>query len=147
MPAWSSGCDAYLVHVLQVTQNKAARSVAHLGYLTPTRILLQQCGWLSVIQLMIYHSYLHKTLVHEAPIYLYQKITSNGVYQHSSRRAEAGSLRQALQSKSHLDLTKRGWCWRSLDQYNKLTAELRSERKIQTFKRKLKDWVKLNVAI
>ena len=128
MPVWS-GCEAYLVKALQVTQNKAARSVTHLGYRTPTKILLQQCGWLSVSQLMIYHSLvlLHKTLVHETPIYLYQKITSNGVYQHSSRRAEAGSLRQCLQSKSHLDLTKRGWCWRSLDQYNKLTAELRSE--------------------
>ena len=148
MPVWS-GCEDFLVRALQVIQNKAARSVTRLDYRTPTRVLMQQCGWLSVRQLMVYHSValLHKTLQHRSPLYLYQKITSNGTYQYSSKRAAAGCFRLPLRSQSQLDLTKRGWCWRSLEQYNQLPAEIRSEPRTNIFKRKLRDWVKLNVDI
>ena len=38
MPLWA-GCEDYLIKVLQVIQNKAARSVAKLGIYTPTRVL------------------------------------------------------------------------------------------------------------
>ena len=148
MPVWS-GCEDYLVQALQVAQNKAARAVTRLDYQTPTRILMQQCGWLSVRQLMVYHSVslLHKTLQNGSPLYLYQKITSNGSHLHNSRRAEAGSLRQGLQSKSRLDLTRRGWCWRSLEQYNQLPSEIRNEHKMKIFKKKLQEWVNANVII
>ena len=54
------GCEDYLVNALQVCQNKAARLVTKLDRFTPTKVLMQQCGWLSVKQLMIYHSLLHK---------------------------------------------------------------------------------------
>ena len=148
MPVWS-GCEDYLVQALQVTQNKAARAVTRLDIRTPTRILMQQCGWLSVRQLMVYHSVclLHKTLQNGSPLYLYQKITENGSHQQSSRRAEAGSLRQSLQSKSRLDLTRRGWCWRSLEQYNQLPTEIRNEQRMTIFKKKLGEWVKAKVDI
>ena len=43
MPAWV-GCEEYLVDVLQVCQNKAARLVTKLDRFTPTRVLLRQCG-------------------------------------------------------------------------------------------------------
>ena len=77
MPAWS-GCEDYLVDALQVCQNKAARLVTKLDRFTPTQVLLKQCGWLSVKQLMVYHSLLllRKVFLHQKPMYLYQKITS-----------------------------------------------------------------------
>ena len=61
IPVWM-GCDDYLVNALQVCQIKAARLVTKLDRFTPTKVLMQQCGWLSVKQLMIYHSLvlLHK---------------------------------------------------------------------------------------
>ena len=79
MPVWM-GCEDYLVNALQVCQNKAARLVTKLARFTPTKVLMQQCGWLSVKQLMIYHSLvlLHKVFKNKKknslplPVYLYQ---------------------------------------------------------------------------
>ena len=74
MPLWA-GCEEYLVKILQVVQNKAARSVAKLNFSTPIQTLLKTCGWLSVRQLMVYHSVLllHKTLHFQAPQYLHER--------------------------------------------------------------------------
>ena len=63
MPVWM-GCEDYLVNALQVCQNKAARLVTKLDKYTPTELLMKQCGWMPLHQLMIFHSLvlLHKTL-------------------------------------------------------------------------------------
>ena len=89
MPAWV-GCEEYLVDVLQVCQNKAARLVKKLDRFTPTRVLLRQCGWLSVKQLMVYHSLvlLRKIFQNHKPEYLYQKITA-GAPQRNTRQSLA----------------------------------------------------------
>ena len=50
---WYGGCSEYLLTGLQVQQNKAARLVTRLGWGTPTRALLLQCGWLSVRQMVV----------------------------------------------------------------------------------------------
>ena len=48
------GCSGYLLDFLQVLQNRAAR----LGWYTQVSTILKQCGWLSVRQLLHYHSLL-----------------------------------------------------------------------------------------
>ena len=48
----------YLLKALQVLQNKAARTVTRSGWRTETAALLRQIGWLSVKQLVVYHSLL-----------------------------------------------------------------------------------------
>ena len=50
------GCAEYLLDSLQKTKNRAARAVSRLDWFTPTTALLNQCGWLSVRQLVVYHS-------------------------------------------------------------------------------------------
>ena len=50
IPLWG-GCKEFLIKALQVVQNKAARFVANRGQLTSTKMLLKECGWLSVAQL------------------------------------------------------------------------------------------------
>ena len=78
MPLWS-GCEDYLVRALQFVQNKAARSVAKLNIFTPTKTLMKLCGWMSVRQLLAYHSLVlfHKTLAKQSPVYLYHQYTSH----------------------------------------------------------------------
>ena len=51
--------------MLQVQQNLAARRTTKLPRLTPTEKLLGQCGWLSVRQLIMFHSLVlfHKILI------------------------------------------------------------------------------------
>ena len=54
---WGS-CEKYLVKSLQVLQNRAARAVTRKSWFTSTRRLLQDCNWLSVNQLIFYHTVL-----------------------------------------------------------------------------------------
>ena len=50
------GTEGYLMKTLQVIQNKAARQVTKLSWFTPTRLLLHQCNWLSIKQLVVFHT-------------------------------------------------------------------------------------------
>ena len=161
MPVWS-GCEDYLVMALQVIQNKAARTVAKLNIFTPTKNLLQVCGWMSVRQLMVYHSLvlLHKTMEHQTPVYLYEKVTAPGIFSYKTRQAavcpaefsfsvqhptDSGTIRQM--SGARKTISKKGWCWKSVEIYNTLPTHLRLERKLQNFKKRLKKWVCMNISI
>ena len=161
MPLWA-GCEEYLVKALQVIQNKAARAVAKLGIFTPTKILLKTCGWMSVRQLMVYHSIvlLHKTLANQSPEYMFKKVTAGGMFSYKTRQASEcptefsfsvqhpinnGTIRQAGGHK--LGISKNGWCWKSVEIYNTLPTDLRLERKLKNFKTRLRKWVEDNVKI
>ena len=50
------GAEGYLLHALQVIQNRAARAVTRMSWFTPTRVLLNKCKWLSVRQLVFYQT-------------------------------------------------------------------------------------------
>ena len=52
------GCGLGLRKTLQVLQNRVAQVVTRKDWTTPSKVLLQQCGWLSVNQLIFYHTVL-----------------------------------------------------------------------------------------
>ena len=153
MPVWM-GCEDYLANALQVNMNKVARLVTRLDIYTPTSVLMQQCGWLTVRQLMAYHSLmlLHKTLKNQTPTYLFQKVTSS-FEQYNTRQAadyeaalaEAGVMERAGVEDCELELTRNSWCWTSVSWYNRLPPNLRAENKAGKFKTRLKDWVTSNI--
>ena len=153
MPLWI-GCEDYLVNSLQVCQNKVARLVTKLDRYTPTSVLLKQCGWMPVRQLMVYHSLvlLHRTLQTKTPTYLYRKIMS-GNTQPNTRQAAAttaalevaGILIQPSVDPCELGLKRKSWCWAGVVWYRKLPVDIQSEAKISVFKTKLKGWVASNV--
>ena len=101
-----------MVKSLQVVQNKVARSVTKLDKYQSTKNLMKASKWMSVRQMVSYHSLvqLQKTLKHKAPVYLHQKVTSGGTYPYSTRLAATGQIRQVDNPK---DLTKLGWCYRA----------------------------------
>ena len=106
MPLWS-GCDEYLVKGLQVIQNKAARSVAKVSFFTPIKTLLKTCGWLSVRQLMAYHSLvlLYKTLSNKTPQYLYEKVSAGGQFPYKTRQGAVlvSSILQKMELSDRLE--------------------------------------------
>ena len=161
MPLWA-GCEEHLVKALQVVQNKAARYVARLTIFTPTKTLMRVCGWMSIRQLMAYHSLVlfHKTKENQSPVYLFEKITAGGKFPYNTRKAAtcppgfsfevrhptaSGAVR--LGEGAKLELSKQGWCLRSAELYNTLPADLRLEKKLKNFKKRLKDWIEVNVTI
>ena len=155
LPVWM-GCEDYIFNTLQVNMNKVARLVTKLDIFTPTSVLLQQCGWMSVKQLMAYHSIvlLHKTLKNQTPSYLFQKVTSRSEQYNTRQAAEyaaaleaAGVMEQPGVENCELGITSSSWCWSSVRWYNRLPPSLRAENKLGKFKTRLKDWVTMNIEI
>ena len=71
LPVWG-GTEEYILNAAQVIQNRAARTVTKLSWFTPQRIILKQTNWLSIQQLVYYHTILQvwRTRVHGKPEYL-----------------------------------------------------------------------------
>ena len=136
------GTEDFLLNSLQIVQNKAARCVARRGKYTPVAELLKQCGWLSVRQLVFFHSValIFKTLKTSYPKYIFSKLNSDFPY--NTRLAQTESVRMGSQFKSKLDLTEKSFMNRATVSFNQLPATLRQIPTIEAFKKKLKVWVK-----
>ena len=120
------------------------------------------CGWLSVRQLLVYHSLvlLYRTVQMQMPLYLFSKVKAGGDYTYRTRQAatfppgfsfgvshptDSGSIRPGSYPK--LDMTKQSWSSKSVEIFNTLPSTLRLEKKLVNFKTRLKEWIKLNVPI
>ena len=141
------GAESYLLHALQVIQNRAARAVCRASWYTPTRVLLNKCKWLSVKQLVFYQTALttHKVVKHKAPMYLHNKISTSHPYR--IRQATERGIRFGEQFEIQSSLTRNSFCYRGTQGYNRLPYEIRGAKTIATFKHKLKIWVKTNIPI
>ena len=157
MPVWA-GCEDYLANALQIIQNKVARSVTKKDIFTPTQVLMKECGWLTVRQLLVYHSLIQfqKTMLQQTPAYLHQRITdqlriletrdaTSRHYNYKTKQEASGALRQLPGAEAKLDLAERSWCWRASKTYHSLPVEIKDIRKPSKFKTELKAWVKKNV--
>ena len=140
------GCGTVLKRSLQIIMNKVARVVTRLDWSTPARELLAQCGWLSVNQLIFYHSVLqvHKVKLSKTPKYLYT-MHNSWAYQYRTRQAESGLIQ--LVGKPKLELSKNSFKFRAANQYNQLPSEIRNCSTIESFKCQAKAWIKTNVSL
>ena len=137
------GTRNYLLKSLQVLQNQAARTVTGLGWFTPQSVLLLQCGWLSITQLVEYHNLLlvFKVKNVKKPEYLYNIASRSFPYE--TRAARANNIVENQQTSS--DITKLGFVSKSSKSWNSLPAHLKLETKQLKFKILLKTWIKENV--
>ena len=135
------GSQEYLLGALQVQQLMAARAVAGFGSkFWSKRKLLDHVKWLSVRQLVFYHTVLqtHKTLSSKKPKALYQSLSSD--YPYRTRSSVAGHIRE------NIDFNKKGFKYRARQNYNMVPEDIRNG-SIQTVKKNLKKWVKQNIPI
>ena len=140
------GCSEFLLSALQVLQNRAANLVTRLGWRTPVRTLLLQCGWLSIRQLVVFHSILllFNTRQTKKPTYIHSKISQD--FNLRTRLAtsfgikDTRMLEKTTAQQSFIPRTVKIW-------NERLPAELRTETALKIFKTKLKTWVKENVKI
>ena len=142
IPLWG-GSAKYLIRVLQVLQNKAARAMTKLDWFTPTSELLKQCGWVSVNQLSIYHSVVQvfKVLQDKSPKYLHSMLTTP--YGYKTREADSGKIRH--RRGPELEISQDSFRWRSADFFNSLPAHIRKSDSLKMFKQAAKDWIKENI--
>ena len=137
------GTQDYLVKALQVSQNKAGRLVTGMSWYTPTRLLLNRCGWLSVKQLVAYHTVLtlHKTMKKGSPKYIFDKMSGCRTNNHNTRQIVKFDER----FDGRTDRSQSSFCYRGAVLYNRLPMEIRTTGEINSFKRKLKSWIKNNI--
>ena len=136
------GASQYLVRAVQVQQLAAARAVCGVNSWRWSRLkLLNTVGWLSVKQLIVYHTVLqvHKTLKTGNPRPLYQSLSTN--YPYMTRMAAMGQIRHDFNFSSH-----KTFKFRAMQSYNSVPESVRSGSTI-TVKAKLKKWVRENIPI
>ena len=146
IPLWA-GTEKNLLNSLQMIQNKAAIIVARKGKLLPVKVLLRECGWMSVVQLGGFHSLvtIYKIFQTKSPHYLYLKISSD-----CSRVLRTSSnlrIRLGNESQAVTELAKKSFKYRAARDWNMLPLEIKQIRKVETFKVMLKKWVSENISI
>ena len=129
------GCDKEELLSLQVMQNKAARLVTHFPLRASRKEMFAQLGWLSVNQLIFYHSALATYRIRESrePEYLASLLGRDG---------RTGNM---IVSNTRLTLAKKSYCYRGPAHWNTIPENIRSIRKVSQFKIQLRKWIFLNV--
>ena len=136
------GAQQYLLKSLQVQQLTAARTVC--GFHSRSwskKKLLDRVGWLSVRQLIQYHTVLqaHKTIQTRRPTPLFNSISTD--HPRNTRSAASGNIRFGETFKSQSTFKYRAMEW-----YNIIPAKVK-QGSLPGVKRKLKTWMKNNVPI
>ena len=131
------GCDNSEISSLQVQQNKAAQIVLSLPPRHNREYMFNQLGWLTVNQLIVYHTNIavYKIRKSMEPEYL------ANILGKTSRLGKNYIIVENIK----LGLTRKSFTVRGALQWNKLPPDLRSEPKLGAFKKSLKKWVLENV--
>ena len=129
------GLDKGQLNQLQVMQNKAARIVCGAPPRANRDELFKKVGWLTVSQLLTYHTLIQtfKIRKNDEPLYLASILcqdTRNG---------------RIVTQNPNISLAASSFCFKASSLWNSLSRNLRSVEKIQSFKKGLKEWVLVNV--
>ena len=126
-------------------QNRAGRLVTKHGQFTPTRVVLKQCGWLSVMQLVHFHSLLlmFNVKLHAKPEYF--RSLFNTEFPYRTRLAASMGIRRS--DNNNHEVTKRSFVSRSTSMWNEIPASIRSSKSVHQFKKNLKSWIEVNIPL
>ena len=129
------GMEKNLIKEIQVMQNRAARLVYRAPLRFNRSLLLGKLDWLSVNQLIQYHSLLsvYRIRSSRAPQYL------------SSIMCRQSRNGRIVIPHSTLTIASNSFCFRATAQWNRLPIGLRIVTSVGIFKRRLKKWVQDHV--
>ena len=135
-------CSNYLLSLLQVVQNSAARCVTRLPWNTRVSVLLGQCGWMSVRQLVLFHTMVltFKIKKDKKPEYLYKKMSCK--FNYETRLASGNAIRTTEKIES--DARRRSFVPRSTREWNAMPVKLRIIETVYEFKKELRTWILQN---
>ena len=137
------GTEAFIISAAQVIQNRAARIVTKRGWFTSQKTLLRETNWLSIRQMISYHTILQIWRVRKSkkPEYLNEML--NPEYERQTRRIIEGNIRIQEPKTS---LGKKAIRFRGAKMWNTLPAHLKTVTgEVQSYKKQLKIWVRENV--
>ena len=134
IPAWG-GAEKGDLQDLQVIQNKSAQLVLNCPNRTRREEMFNTLGWLTVNQLVVYHS-----------LVVVYKIRHTGEPEYLARHLSSDNSRgNIIIPHTRLSLAKKSFCYRGAEWWNIVPAEIRSLEKKGNFERELRKWVTNNV--
>ena len=112
-----------------------------------TRLLLKECRWLSVRQLVFYQTVLQvfNVVVSGKPDHLSKKFRTDHSYR--TRQATGGGHRFGEEYDATSGLSHDSFCYRGTVDYNRIPAYIRKAKTLQTLKYKLKQGVSTNIPL
>ena len=127
---WGGAHQNY-VRKVQVVLNKAARFVTKLDKRTSTKILMERCNWLTIKELIGYHSLVSMWSIvnRKIPEQVYDIIIIN-------------EDRTISTTKARLLIVSKGFRWRTVPKWNCLPDVTRHNSAIGSFKKQVKTWIK-----
>lgn len=131
--------------VLQKLQNRAMRVILEVNRNTPIIDMLHALGWMSIKQRMMFNTciLIYKMINNLSPSYLCDRIKLNNertrYYTRNSTQIDIKNTKTHTAEKS---ITYVGYNW-----YNKLTAEVKNQSTLASFKRELSKYIKRDIAI
>ena len=130
------GTEKGHIRSLQVLQNRVTQIVCRAPPRTNRILLLDKLGWMSVAQLIAFHTLLNIFKMKRAgePEYLADRLNNE------SRNG------RIILPNFHLQVAQKSFLYRGSCLWNRLPRALRSTRKIGSFKRNLKTWVMENIS-
>lgn len=135
------GTSDFLLNKLQVLQNDAARAITRCGRRTHIEVILEKCNWLSVRQLILYHSLisLWKVVYTVKPEYFYDLLLGATSNVHYTRNNSECILN--VRSRPNLTLTMNSWRWRAVSDWNNLPHFIKKIKTLNLFKSNLKNFL------
>ena len=130
------GCDVQEIKDLQILQNKAARIVTHSPFRANRERIYNELGWLTVRQLVIYHTLLTVYRVRQSkePEYL------------SSVLCNDSRLGKIIIPNIKLSLTQKSFTTRGACNWNTLPSRIRNQETLSSFKQEVKEWIRREVS-
>ena len=139
-------CSGYLLDMLQVQQNIAACHITKNPYMTPTKTLLRQCDWLSIRQLIMYHSLVsfYKVLKVKKPEYMAKRVK---YVERESRTTDRLTVIDSSARHFHTVTASRGYFPRTIKHWNSLPFSIRETENVTRFKCKLKNYIRDTIQV
>ena len=116
-------------------QNRAAQIVLNLPPRSHRNTMFTRLGWLTVRQLIFFHSVLtvYKIRKFKEPEYL------------ASFLCQDNFRKNVIIPHTTLTLAKKSFCYRGAEAWNIVPERIRGLEKIESFKKEVKKWTKENV--
>ena len=129
------GCNKAELNLLQIQENRAAHCVLNFPPRTSRCLLFDKLGWLTVEQLIAYHTLItvNRIRMKKEPEYLADHLPRDNIY---GRIIEL-QLRTVPNQNSFV--------YRGSTLWNRLPRDIRSGMRMGPFRRKLKNWVESNI--
>ena len=128
------GCDIGEIHDLQVLQNKAAQLVTKSPPRSPRHPMFDRLEWLSVYQMVQYHTILavYRVRLTGEPEYLARSLCNDNRNGH------------IIIKNTRLSLLQKSFKFRGACNWNDLPESIRNLQTVGTFKRALRSWIREN---